>query len=62
MEAAPLTYFLNRILEIPTSLDVLITAFMLQSVVWADTRLEQAFTKACVKQKKSETKPNKRSL
>lgn len=33
MEAVPLTYFLKYILEIPSSLDALITAFILQRVV-----------------------------
>lgn len=33
LEAAPLTYFLKCILEILTSSDVLITAFILQRVV-----------------------------
>lgn len=47
VEAAPLTHFLIFILEIPSSLDVLITAFMLQTVVQAGTRQEKAFTVVC---------------
>lgn len=47
MKAVPLTYFLKCILEVPSSLYVLITAFILQREVQADTRPEQAFTIVC---------------
>lgn len=48
MEAVPLTYFLKCIWEIPNPLDILITAFVLEKVVQAGTRAEQAFTIVCV--------------
>lgn len=47
MEAATDLLF-ECILEIPNSLDVLITAFILERVVQAGTRSEQAFTIVCV--------------
>lgn len=48
MEAVLLTYFLKCILEIPNLLAILIIAFILERVVQAGTRPEQAFTIVCV--------------